>query len=178
MVRPFQAIFLGTLLFAIGHVAPALGGDDRWADFRFLIGSWVGEGPPAQGSGSFSLEPDLENKILLRRNTAYVPATKSRPAARHEDLMVIYPDQAAKGFRAVYFDNEGHVIEYSVTALPAGKGLVFLGAAAPSTPRFRLTYIKTEGDKVAIEFEIAPPGQPERFRRYLAGTARRKQPVH
>jgi hypothetical protein len=62
--------------------------------------------------------------------------------------------------------------------LPDNKGLVFLSAAQPTAPRFRLTYTKQAGDKVAIDFEIAPPGQPDRFRRYLGGTVKRKPLEH
>jgi hypothetical protein len=165
---------LAIVVLAAALAAPVRAEDDRWADFRFLIGSWVSDGTPDQGSGSFSLEPDLKNNVLVRRNIAFVPAGQGRPAAQHEDLMVIYSDRGAKELRSSYFDSEGHVIQYIVSSLPANKGLVFVSKAEPSAPRFRLTYTKTVPDKVAIEFEIAPPGQPDRFRKYLAGTVKRK----
>lgn len=178
MTRLLRALCVAMFLLAGGLVTPTRGEDYRWADFRFLIGSWVSEGTPEQGSGSFSLEPDLKSNVLVRRNTAYVPAGRGSPPAKHEDLMIIYADRATKEFRASYFDSEGHVIQYSVTWLPANKGLVFLSAPEPSAPRFRLTYTKAEAGKVAIEFAIAPPGQPDRFKKYLGGTVTRKQPGH
>jgi hypothetical protein len=149
--------------------------DDPWADFRFLIGAWVSEGKPEDGSGSFTLEPDLGGKVLVRRNIADLPATKDRPAGKHEDLMVVYREQGGKEFQASYFDNEGHVIQYSVSPLPDKKGLQFLSNADPSGPRFRLTYTAGEEDKAAVKFEIAPPGKPDEFRTYLEGTVRRKK---
>src|SRR6516165_10403641 len=114
MLQMSRALLLGVLLLAGGFVTTARGDEDRWADFRFLIGSWVSVGPPEQGSGSFSLEPELDGKVLVRRNVAYVPAGRDRAPAKHEDLMVIYPapgdkpDQGGKQMRASYFDSEGH----------------------------------------------------------------------
>jgi hypothetical protein len=178
MTHVLRAPGVAMFILAAGLISPARGEDDRWADFRFLIGTWVSEGTLEQGSGSFSLEADLNNNVLVRRNTAFVPAGKGRPAVKHEDLMVIYTERAAKEFRASYFDSEGHVIQYSVTSLPANKGLVFVSAPERSAPRFRLTYTKAEGDRVAIQFEIAPPGQPDRFRKYLGGTVVRKPSGH
>ena len=155
--------------------APARAEEDPWADFRFLIGTWVSEARPEEGSGSFTLEPDLGGKILLRRNIADLSAGKGRPAAKHEDLMIVYREPGGKTFRASYFDNEGHVIEYSVSSSPDKKGLVFVSNADRPGPRFRLTYTKGEEDKVAVKFEIAPPGKADQFKTYLEGSVRRKQ---
>jgi hypothetical protein len=174
MLQMSRALLLGVLLLAGGFVTTARGDEDRWADFRFLIGSWVSTGRPEQGSGSFSLEPELDGKVLVRRNVAYVPAGKDRALAKHEDLMVIYPAQGGKQFRASYFDSEGHVIQYAVSSSPTKNGLVFVSEPSQSAPRFRLTYTKIEGGKVAIAFEIAPPGQPDQFKKYLSGTVTRK----
>src|SRR5206468_3504124 len=105
--------------------------------------------------------PDLRGTVLVRRNTADLPAANGRPAARHEDLMVVFREQGGKQFRASYFDSEGHVIQYAVAPLADRKGLVFVSDADPSGPRFRLTYAKGEGEKVTVKFEIAPPGKPD-----------------
>jgi hypothetical protein len=148
---------------------------DRWAAFRFLIGEWVGEGSgqPGKGSGEFSLAFDLREKVLVRRNRNDIPAAAGRPAVHHEDLMVIYSRR--DGDRAIYFDNEGHVIEYSVIATPDNKSLIFLSEPLPSVPRFRLTYTPGETDQVRIKFDIAPPGKPDAFKTYLEGSARKKK---
>lgn len=94
-----------------------------WADFRFLIGAWVSESKAGGGSGSFTLEQDLGGKVLVRRNVADLPAAEGRRAGKHEDLMIIYHEPGGKQFRASYFDNEGHVIQYSVAPLADRKGL-------------------------------------------------------
>jgi hypothetical protein len=149
---------------------------DPWEPFRFLIGSWVGEGSgqPGKGSGEFTLAPDLDGKILVRKNHADVPASSNRSAAVHDDLMIIYPGEKGKSPRAIYFDNEGHVINYTVTSSPGE--IVFLSEAAAAAPRLRLSYKKTGNDTVSIKFDFAPPGKPDAFRTYLEGSARRKSP--
>lgn len=166
---------LVVVLVCAWPAAPVRAEDDPWADFRFLIGSWVSDGRPEEGSGSFTLEPDLGGKILLRRNIAELPAAKGHPAGKHEDLMIVYREPSGKTFRASYFDNEGHIIQYSVNSLPDKKGLVFVSNLDRSGPRFRLTYTKSEEDKVAVKFEIAPPGKADQFKTYLEGTVRRTQ---
>lgn len=88
------------------------------------------------------------------------------------DLMIVYPD--AKKTRAIYFDNEGHVIHYGAHFSPDGKKLTLLSNPSASTPGYRLSYIQSDANKVKIQFEIAPPGKPGEFHMYLQASARRK----
>jgi hypothetical protein len=165
----FSLLLLLTLpLFA--QSPPAAKPVSPWAPFEFLLGDWVGEGTgtPGQGGGGFSFHPELEGKILVRRNVADYPATKERPAAHHEDLMTVYIEGGA--YKADYFDNEGHVIHYGVT--PAGASLVFLSEPGPG-PRFRLTYSKTGPQTARLKFEIASPDMPDVFKSYIEATVRR-----
>jgi len=147
-----------------------------WAPLEYLLGDWVGEGggQPGQGTGEFSFHPDLQNRVLVRKNYAAYPPTKDRPGFRHDDLMVIYrePDSALP--RALYFDSEGHVIHYSVTASSDQKTIEFVSDALPSSPRYRLTYVKTGSDTLTLRFEIAPPGKPDSFSTYIEAKAKRK----
>ncbi len=146
-----------------------------WNAFKFLIGEWVGEGTgsPGEGAGGFTFSYDLQNTVLLRKNFADYPATKDHPAFRHEDLMVVFQEDGKT--RATYFDNEHHVINYSVAVSIDSSSIVFVSDAAPSMPRFRLTNTKAGADKIAITFEIAPPGKPESFTRYIEASAQRKK---
>jgi acetyl esterase/lipase len=157
--------------------AKGTSGADAWSPYRFLVGEWTGEGAgkPGQGAGAFSFAFALQEKVLVRKNRSDYPATKDRPAMAHEDLMVIYRGDNNQGTRAIYFDNEGHVIQYAVTFSDDRRTLVFLSEATPSTPRFRLSYSKRNGETLGIKFEIAPPGKPDAFSTYLEGTARRKE---
>jgi hypothetical protein len=150
---------------------------DRWKDLRFLVGEWAGEGggAPGQGMGAYSFLPELDGKILVRRNVADYPAANGNPPVHHEDVMTIYLETAGKPPEAIYFDSEGHVIRYSVEVDAGGKSVRFISPAQPGQPRYRLTYRETGRDQVAGQFEVAPPGKPEAFNKYMEWTARRKK---
>src|SRR5262249_56071585 len=105
-------------------------------------------------------------------------AANGRPAATHEDLMVIHAD-SGNGLRAAYFDSEGHVIQYALTVAADKQTVTFVSDAAAKGPRFRLSYVKQKDDTLAIKFEIAPPGNPDDFKTYTERTApRHRRPKH
>jgi hypothetical protein len=148
----------------------------NWDAWQYLVGEWVGEGggAPGQGGGSLIFQFDLQNQVLLRRNHVDFPAVPDRAAFAHDDLTVIYPDPSGS-MRAIYFDNEGHVIHYTVGLTEDGKMITFVSEATSSAPRFRTTYIKGRDGAMAIRFEIAPPDNPDKFSIYTEGTATRKE---
>ncbi len=161
-------IVLGTTAYA-QNAAPA----DPWASWRFLVGDWVGIQADGSESGAFSFAFDLNENILVRKNHLDIPASKDRPGGTHDDLMIVYRP-APNDTRAIYFDNEGHAINYAASFSKTGDSLMFVSDIMPQAPRFRLTYIKTGTAKLTITFEIAPPGKPEGFTPYLSGAARKK----
>jgi hypothetical protein len=170
------AFFLAILMLllcatALAQNPPA----DRWAEWQPFIGEWegVGSGSPGEGSGRFSFGPELQGAVLVRHSYAAYPATKDRPASRHDDLMVVY--KQGQLTRADYWDNEGHVIRYGVELGDAGRKLTFLSEAVAGQPRFRLTYVKTGVDTLNLKFEIAPPNAPEKFATYIDASAKRAQ---
>jgi hypothetical protein len=147
----------------------------NWNAFKFLAGEWVGEGTgaPGEGTGGFTFSYDLQTTVLVRKNYANYPASKDHPAFTHDDLMIVYQDGGKT--RAIYFDNEQHVINYSVAVSSDSNSIVFVSDAVPAMPRFRLTNTKAGTDKITITFEIAPPGKSESFTRYIEAVARRKK---
>jgi len=172
----------GALILAVAFLitppAQAQGANSAgWEGWNFLLGQWVGEGSgqPGQGSGGFSFALDLQGKVLVRKNHADYPATKDHPAFSHEDLTVIYHEDGASPARAIYFDNEGHVIHYDASFSKDGTTWVFLSDSVPSAPRYRLTYTKEKNGMLGIKFEIAPSGKPEAFSTYIEARARREK---
>lgn len=162
------------LLFALAVPAPAAPAEDVFAPLQFLVGDWVGTGGggPGEGGGEFSFRFDLQNKILVRKSYAEYPAQNGRPASRHDDLTIVYQDSDAKALRAIYFDSENHTIPYSVEAIQGG--VRFVSDRVPTEPRYRLIYRQAGDGVVTLDFEIAPPGQPEAFASYIKSRVRRK----
>jgi len=145
----------------------------NWDAWQFLLGEWAGEGggAPGQGGGSMTFHFDLQGQVLIRENQTDFIATPERPAFSHNDLTVIYPEPG-RAMRAIYFDNEGHIIPYSVTS--NDDAIILVSDPAPSSPRFRTTYLRGKNGTVITRFEIAPPGDPDAFAVYVEGRAKRK----
>ena len=147
-----------------------------WTALAQLTGEWVGDGDgaPGQGSGAFRFTSELQGRVYVRKNFAEYPAAAGRAAFRHDDLLVVYRPEDGGAPRATYWDNEGHVIEYTVSVSEDRKTIVFVSAAADKQPRFRFTYEFTGKSAMKIRFEIAPPGAPEKFQRYIEAGAKKK----
>jgi hypothetical protein len=140
-----------------------------------LIGKWTGEGTSEAGAGGgyFTFEAGLKDKVLIRKNHAEYPETKDRAAVTHEDLMIVYVDPAGKQLRGFYTDSEGNTINYLITVAGDGKTITFLSDPRDAGPRYRLTYMLTKPDQIALTFEIATPDKPDQFRKFLEGRVRR-----
>jgi hypothetical protein len=176
MTRMVLSVVLAMLCQALTASAQQAAAIVNWDSLKFLVGQWVGEGTAetGQGGGGYcSFESGLQGKVLVRKNHSEYPAANGHPAISHDDLMIIYPDVARQQLRAFYTDNEGNVIHYTVTASSDGKSAVFLGDAEEGARRYRLTYTLTQPDHMAIAFEMAPPGKPDAFQKFIAGKIRR-----
>jgi hypothetical protein len=149
--------------------------NDRWAPFQFLLGSWSGTGSGQPGeavAGSTSFSFDLEQNILVRKNRAeYAPKPGEKSGLVHEDFMIIYRQPGESQFRAIYFDNEGHVIDYRVSFPAKQQSVVFESDASESAPRFRFIYEISPDSLLSGEFLIAPPGGE--FKTYTKGKLKR-----
>jgi hypothetical protein len=147
---------------------------DTWEKLNYLIGNWKGKGggEPGKGEGYFSFKLDLDRNILVRTSHSEYPATKTKPAAIHDDLMIIYRDSTSHPNRAIYFDNEKHVINYSISH-PSDKEIVFTSEKIPDMPVFRLTYMIIDDFTVNIKFEMSQDG--EKYFTYIEGNSKRVQ---
>lgn len=150
---------------------------DTWAPLQFLLGEWVGTGsgePGEEGTGHAAFTLDLDGKILVRRSRAeYAPRPGEATGVSHEDLLIVYRVGAQEGFRAVYFDSEGHTINYRVYFPEKQPGVIFESEAATPGPRFRLEYDLAPDGGLATAFSIAPPGQG--FAVHVRGVTHRRE---
>jgi hypothetical protein len=129
---------------------------------RPLLGAWEGSDLNLHATGRFTLDADLGGKVLVRRNRT------DSPQGHHDDLMIVFA--APTGLRASYFDGEGHVIQYAVTA--TADRIELVSDEAAGQPRFRLRYDRHGADDFAVEFSIAMPGAPD-FKLYTGGAVHR-----
>lgn len=141
-----------------------------WDKWKWLIGEWQGEGSgqPGQGGGTFSFAFDLDKKIIVRKSHSEYPASKNKPKVIHDDLMIIYLDSNSNRTRAVYFDNEGHIINYSISN--ADKSITLTSDKIANVPIFRLTYTLLDNDMINTKFEMSQDG--EKFMIYIEGKSK------
>ena len=174
-MRGRTLLCLGLLLLPALAAAQQTKAPDAWEPWRFLIGKWTAaaSGEPGEGKGTFSFALELQGKILVRRGRTDFPTTPARAAFSHEDLLVVYPESGAAARRAIYFDSEGHVIQYRATFDAQGKVPTFLSESSPQAPRQRLTYVQNGDGTLKVKFELAPPGKPDAFVTHVEGVARR-----
>ena len=145
--------------------------NSKWDKWSWLIGEWQGEnsGQPGQGAGTFSFTPDLKNEIIVRKSHTEFPAAENKPAIVHDDLLIVYSDPSTRGDNAIYFDNEGHTIKYSVTY--KDRSIILRSDKIPDNPVFRLVYTLLDERTVNTRFEMS--GDGEKFTPYIEGNSRK-----
>ncbi len=170
------AMAVGVLGLVAGPACRAASLPPALAPLEFLLGDWEGGGggTPGQSQGGTSFAPGLQDRVLIRTNFAVTAATGTTPASRHDDLMIVYVDERG-AVRADYYDNEGHVIHYMVTAPRPGQA-VFTSDATAASPQYRITYDAAPAGTVSGAFSIAPPGKPGAFSPYLTWEMKRRLP--
>ncbi len=160
-------VFCGMIATGFSQQKPSW---DRWS---WLTGEWVGEGSgkPGDGGGTFSFKTDLDQNILVRKSHSEYPATANKPQVIHDDLMVVYPDFSGTPAKAIYFDNEGHTINYSITY--SDKSIILTSDKIPNVPIFRLTYSLIDNETVNTKFEMSQDGV--KFFTYIEGKSKKSK---
>lgn len=139
----------------------------------FLEGTWEAKtqqaSSTATAAGDYTFAKELGGHILSRHSAT---ANCKGPASYdcdHRDLLYVYPDGPA--LKAIYFDNEGHVIHYNVST-PVPNSVVFLSDPSIPGPQFRLTY-QLQDAVMSGKFQIRMPGQTE-WKSYLEWSGPKK----
>jgi hypothetical protein len=142
-----------------------------WDKWSWLIGKWqgAGTGQPGQGGGVFSFSFDLDRNIIIRKGHSEYAGIQGRPTTIHDDLMIIYTDQKSEPGKAIYFDNEGHTINYTIVYKE--KSIVFTSDKTPDAPVYRLIYDLLDNGIVNTKFEMSQDGV--NFKTYVEGKSKK-----
>jgi hypothetical protein len=110
--------------------------------------------------------------VLVRSSS--VSAACSGPKSfdcEHSDVLYVYQEAQDQQLKAIYFDNEGHVIHYAVST-PDSTTAMFISEPSPSGPQFRLVY-ELKDVLMSGKFQMRMPGQAE-WKSYLEWTGAKK----
>jgi len=149
---------------------------DPWKALSFLEGTWtantVGGTAGAKSIGTYTFQAELGGHVLARHTFTHAGCNGlANYDCQHSDLLYVYQESGSPSLRAIYFDNEGHVIHYDVST-PAPSSALFLSAASGPNPQFRLVY-ELKGAIMSGNFEICMPGQNE-WKPYLEWSGTKK----
>jgi hypothetical protein len=168
---------LAGVLLSLAFFVPSLFAQsppDPFARLSFLLGTWEAKtinNPAVTATGTYAFRTELNGHVLARHTSAAGCKGPEDFNCQHGDLLYIYADAPGQPLRAIYFDNEGHVIHYAVTA-PTATTAEFLSDASGAGPQFRLFY-ELKGGIMSGKFQIRMPGQQE-WKSYLEWTGARR----
>ncbi len=151
---------------------------DPLVPLDFLLGTWVAatnaSGTSAgQVVGTYTFTRDLGGHALQRTGTVATCKGPQDFDCNHHDQLTVFADPNGQQIHhsslfALYLDNEGHVIYYTVS-LPDPHTAIFDSQGPPAAPKFRLVYhLEGNGPKAVMsgKFQTAAPGSTE-YRSYL-----------
>jgi hypothetical protein len=146
-----------------------------WKPLEFLIGTWEAKtqsgSAGAASSGTYSFQPELRDHVMARHSSNSGCKGPADFNCEHGDLLYVYPEAPGQSYKAIYFDNEGHVIHYDVST-PTPTTAIFLSSPSQPGPQFRLSY-ELKGSTLYGKFQMRMPGQVE-FKSYLEWGGQKK----
>ncbi len=148
---------------------------DPFKALDFLKGSWEATTRDTAGVhvvGTYTFKTELGGHVLGRHVTS-LSACKGPDSfdCEHSDLLYVFAEGPGQPLKAIYFDNEGHVIHYTVST-PDAATAVFLSDASQPGPQFRLIY-ELKNSVMSGKFQMHMPGQAD-WRSYLEWSGGRK----
>jgi len=165
---PVAAIVFGTSLCAQSPMA-------SWDSLKFLEGAWQAKTPGGPSgpavSGTYSFRKELDGHILARHGSSDTCKGPADFDCDHHDLLYVYQNAPGQPMKAIFFDNEGHVIHYDVST-PAPGQVVFLSDGSTPGPQFRLTY-ELKDSVMSGKFQMQMPGKSD-WKSYLEWSGPKK----
>jgi hypothetical protein len=164
-MKVFSRFYPLVLAASLGAQASAQQADS-WQAISFLQGTWqakTGEGSAAKVTGTYTFAKELRGHVVARHSTVAGCTGPEAFDCEHGDLLYIFEERPGQPLKAIYFDNEGHVIHYLLTT-PDASTAIFLSEPGPG-PRFRLVY-HLEHAVMLGKFQMQMPGQDD-WKSYL-----------
>jgi hypothetical protein len=145
----------------------------KWQPWQFLLGTWKGDakGTAGEGSGEFTFKTELDGKILVATNNQEFGATSDHAAFTYHSMMVVY--LLGVDTAAIFYDNEGHVLNYSVQFSNNPRKITFTAERVAFTPRFRFSYADNGDGTLKSVFESAPADTPTVYSSHVEGTVKK-----
>jgi hypothetical protein len=166
------SVLLASLPALSAHAQRAAPLRPELAGLAFLLGSWTGQGKVADTHGTATgiskFTSEAGGTVILRRDHTDLQDGAGHPIGGFDQIMTIYA--AGPAVRAEYFD-PNHMITYTNVTINPEKSVTF-STAPGAGPTFRLTYTLQPGNKLGVDFAMAPPGSPA-FHDIAAGTLQR-----
>jgi hypothetical protein len=166
-------LLLAALPIAAQSTASSLA--DSLNMLSFLKGTWEAKATGGQGisvAGTYSFKTELGNHILARHTSDTVCKGPANFDCQHKDLFYVYNDAPGQSLKAIYFDNEGHVIHYNVS-VPDATTAIFLSDGSQPGPQFRLMY-QLNGAVMSGKFQMRIPARTE-WKSYLEWTGSKQR---
>jgi hypothetical protein len=162
MIRIFAALAACFQLLS-AQTAPPSRTDEQWRTLSFLEGTWAAKTQPAtsgiDASGDYTFRKELGGHILARHSASTGCKGPIDFNCDHSDLLYVYQGFPGQPLKAIYFDNEGHVIHYNVST-PAPGSAVFVSDSTGTGPQYRLAY-ELKGAVMEGKFQMRMPGKTE-----------------
>jgi hypothetical protein len=148
---------------------------ESWKALAFLEGTWDAHARAgtagAQSNGTYTFKPELKHHVLVRRSDSDACKGPANFDCEHSDVLYIYQEADNQPLKAIYFDNEGHVIHY-VVSTPDASTAMFISDMSPAGPQFRLVY-ELKASVMWGKFQMRMPGQAQ-WKSYLEWSGARK----
>ncbi|MGA8493329.1 MAG: hypothetical protein WB711_23105 [Terriglobales bacterium] len=154
---------LATPLLAQNSATPVV---DPWKALRFLEGTWEAKAKGDAGiavNGTYSFKTELDDHVFARHSKKSDCKGPTEFDCEHADLLYVYQDAPSQPLKAIYFDNEGHVLHYDVST-PDSTTALFVTDSSQPGPQFRLVY-ELKGTVMSGKFQMRMPGQATKVSR-------------
>ena len=160
-------------LCIISLCAPVLASaQDAFSALQFLVGSWEAEPSPYVTTARTDFVLDLQGKALVRHNHAEYPATNTKQAYTHDDLLVVYRELKPVATKGLYLDSDGYYARYTITSGGLGQA-TFISDVIPGFPRYRTSYSLLPDGRLNTTIEVAPAGKAKAFGPFLQWVSKR-----